>query len=106
MARNRALAAEGAQMVAAALAVPIAGTPGMRAAMAAFALDEHGADAERAAQFRRALAHEHGIMAPAYIFADRLWLRISAQIYNKPADYERLVAACQSLLAGRAPALA
>ena len=101
MARNRALAAEGAQMVAAALAVPIAGTPDMRAAMAAFVLDGHGAGEERGAQFRRALAREHRIMAPAYTFADKLWLRISAQIYNQPADYERLVTACRMLLAHR-----
>ena len=101
MARNRTLAAEGARMIAASLDVPIAGTPEMRAAMAAFVLDEQDGDAGHAARFRRALADEHRIMAPAYSFANRLWLRISAQIYNEPSDYERLAAACRVLLADR-----
>ncbi len=104
MARNRDLAADGARMIASALDVQVAGTPDTRAAMAAFILSEHGGDTEHAMRVRHALAHEHRIMAPAYAFADRLWLRISAQIYNEPADYERLVAACQVLLAGRGPA--
>ncbi len=28
-------------------------------------------------------------MVPLYAFAERLWLRISAQIYNTPEDYRR-----------------
>ena len=93
-------------MIASALDVQVAGTPATRAAMAAFILSEHGADSQDAMRFRHALTNEHRIMAPAYAFADRLWLRISAQIYNEPADYEHLVAACRVLLAGRAPVLA
>ena len=93
-------------MIASALDVHVAGTPDTRAAMAAFILSEHGGDAEHAMRFRHALAHKHRIMAPTYAFADRLWLRISAQIYNEPTDYEQLIAACQVLLAGRASVLA
>lgn len=106
MAHNRDVAADGARMIASALNVQVAGTPETRAAMAAFMLSEHGGDAEHAMRFRHALAREHRIMAPTYAFAGRLWLRISAQIYNELADYEHLVAACEMLLAMRAPVIA
>ena len=36
------------------------------------------------------LWEKHRIEVPAILFADRLWVRISAQIYNDLADYRRL----------------
>jgi isopenicillin-N epimerase len=36
------------------------------------------------------LYDEHRIEAPFTAFDQRVWLRVSAQIYNRPADYERL----------------
>ena len=36
------------------------------------------------------LWEKHRIEVPAILFADRLWVRISAQIYNDIADYRRL----------------
>jgi isopenicillin-N epimerase len=36
---------------------------------------------------------EHGIAVPAFPIRGRLWLRISAQIYNQISDYERLALA-------------
>jgi isopenicillin-N epimerase len=32
----------------------------------------------------------HRVEVPVIAFADRLWVRISAQIYNEIADYRRL----------------
>lgn len=98
MERNRQLADLAAQSIAAALSVSIAAPASMRGAMAALILDHNHASAENAAAFRAALATEHRIMAPVSAFADRLWLRISAQIYNGQRDYERLTAACRLLL--------
>ena len=39
------------------------------------------------------LWEKHRIEVPAILFADRLWVRISAQIYNELEDYERLASA-------------
>ena len=36
---------------------------------------------------------EHGVEVPCFPFGDRVWLRISAQVYNAVEDYERLAAA-------------
>jgi isopenicillin-N epimerase len=98
MARNRKLADSAAHELAAALNARIATPAAMRGAMAALILEELPATPDRAAAFRAALASEHRIMAPVSAFAGKLWLRISAQIYNGPADYERLAAACAALL--------
>lgn len=97
MADNRVLADEAAREISEALDATIAGPRTMRGSMAALCLKENYADLERAAAYRRTLAHEHRIMAPAYIFAGALWLRISAQIYNSPDDYRRLIAACSQI---------
>lgn len=50
---------------------------------------------ERAAakELNEALWRRHGIEVPVFPFADRCWLRISAQIYNDLSEYERLAAA-------------
>jgi len=98
MARNCGLAAEGAEMLADRLGARIAAPAGMRAAMAALELDRMGADREVAATVRLLLASEHNIVVPVYPFAENLWLRISAQIYNEPSDYERLATACRAVL--------
>jgi hypothetical protein len=37
---------------------------------------------------------------PVWALAGALWLRISAQIYNEPADYGRLAAAIRALGSG------
>jgi isopenicillin-N epimerase len=46
----------------------------------------------RALELRRKLFDHHRIEAPVTAFADALWARISAQAYNRPADYARLAA--------------
>jgi len=65
--------------------------------MAAVVLKDSAPDPELAQEFRRALAGRHGIIAPVYAFSGKLWLRISAQIYNEPDDYLRCAAACLDL---------
>jgi hypothetical protein len=45
----------------------------------------------------RKLIAEHRVVAPVMVPDGRLWVRISAQIYNEPADYERLVVAGRML---------
>ena len=99
MADNRILAAEAADEIASALGAAIAGPASMRGSMAALLLKPNYNDVDGAASYRRTLAHEHRIMAPVYVFAGALWLRISAQIYNSPDDYHRLAKACRDLLA-------
>ena len=99
MADNRVLAAEGAAEIAAALGARIAAPAPMRGSMAALVLNENYNDVEGAAAYRRKLSQEHRIMAPVHVFAGMLWLRISAQVYNSPEDYRRLVSACREMLA-------
>jgi isopenicillin-N epimerase len=99
MANNRRLASEGAEEIATALSARIAGPESMRGSMAALLLRVNCDSVEGAAEYRHKLAQEHRIMAPIYVFAGALWLRVSAQIYNTPEDYRRLATACGELLA-------
>jgi hypothetical protein len=36
------------------------------------------------------LNQEHGITCAVMALQGALWLRVSAQVYNEPGDYERL----------------
>ena len=47
-----------------------------------------GFDAANA--LKDALLFEHHIEAQVNAFQDRLWVRLAAQVYNEPGDYERL----------------
>jgi isopenicillin-N epimerase len=101
MERNRTLAAEAAAMLEARLGVEPAAPPAMRAAMQTIELTRHGeATLENARRLTTRLAEAHGVTVPVIAFAGRLWVRISAQIFNEMADYERLAAALE---AERAP---
>ncbi len=51
-------------------------------------LRERFDDDDRALQ--RALYHEHRVEAPIESWEGRWWVRISAQVYNEPSEYERL----------------
>jgi isopenicillin-N epimerase len=65
----------------------------MRAHLAAIRLPLDGpADEARALTLYSALYDRHRIQAPVMAFGDRLWVRVSAQIYNDMAQYERLAA--------------
>lgn len=97
-AHNDALAREMAAMLAEAWGTEIAAGPAHRAAMATIRLPRQGA-ADRAAT--RALSlrlmREHRIVAPVMPLDGRFWLRISAQIYNEPADYQALISAGRTI---------
>lgn len=51
----------------------------------------------RANQLRDLLWQQHRIEVPLFALKDRLWLRISAQLYNTPEDHEALASAVQCL---------
>jgi isopenicillin-N epimerase len=77
----------------------------MSAFMTAFPLpDWFAPSAESAERLRRVLREEHHIEVPVHAWADRLWLRLSVQVYNEMADIERLVEAVE-LEAGRSAAV-
>ncbi|MEX2200692.1 MAG: aminotransferase class V-fold PLP-dependent enzyme [Dongiaceae bacterium] len=91
MARNHRLASEAARMLEARLRVAAATPDAMRGAMQTIELTRHGpADFENANRLTLRLADAHGVTVPIIPFGDRLWLRISAQLFNEMADYERL----------------
>ncbi|HEY8697424.1 MAG TPA: aminotransferase class V-fold PLP-dependent enzyme, partial [Rhizomicrobium sp.] len=99
IARNQALAAEAAELLADSLSAPISAPASMRGAMASLCLDPLGGDPEAARLLRLAL-RKTGIVAPVSAFAGGLWIRISAQIYNEIGDYRR----CARTLAELRPA--
>jgi isopenicillin-N epimerase len=95
--RNRALAAEAADLVAGAAEAPASAPPDMRAAMASICLGR--GDAGQAAALRKALQVED-VIVPVNALAGLLWLRISAQIYNEMSDYERCADVLSRLIRG------
>ena len=52
---------------------------------------------EAALALHDALLAEHGVEIPCMPFADRVWVRISAQVYNTLEDYEALLGAFRAL---------
>jgi len=45
---------------------------------------------ERSTELRLFLAEQHNIEAAVNVSDGRLWVRIMAQAYNEPEDYDRL----------------
>jgi isopenicillin-N epimerase len=91
MARNRELAHAMARKQSEAWGTPLGGPLEMFAAMAVIALPNAGpATPERATELRGYLAEQHNIEAAVNVSDGRLWVRIMAQAYNEPEDYERL----------------
>jgi isopenicillin-N epimerase len=89
--RNRALAHDMARMLSEAWGTPLVGPPEMFAAMAVIAVPNAGPPTpERSTELRLYLAEQHGVEAAVNASDGRLWVRIMAQAYNEPADYERL----------------
>jgi isopenicillin-N epimerase len=87
MIRNRALAAEGAALIAESLGTQVLVPASLRGAMAAIPIGRAGDATDVAMQLRQALTRDHGIVAPIYEFGGQIWVRISAQIYNQSDDY-------------------
>jgi isopenicillin-N epimerase len=91
MARNRALAAEAARMLERRLGVGMAAPDSMRASMQTIELTQHGsATFENAKRLQGRLSDAHNVTVPVIPFGGRLWVRISAQIFNEMDDYMRL----------------
>lgn len=103
MERNCRLAADGADRIAEDLesAVPVPGQ--MRGAMCAIPLGAAPSKPDVAKQMRRALTVDHRIVAPIHHFDGRIWVRISAQIYNEAIDYSRCSEALIKLRASFIP---
>lgn len=58
-----------------------------------------GADRAAAHKLQDALLFAHAVEVPVMARAGRLWLRVSAQVYNDEDDIERLARAVEALLA-------
>ncbi|HYC13667.1 MAG TPA: aminotransferase class V-fold PLP-dependent enzyme [Stellaceae bacterium] len=98
MARNRDLAQEMGRMLAQSWGTPLAAPESLFAAMTVVALPLAGAATqERAIEVRNHLSEVHKIEAAVNAMSGRLWVRIAAQAYNEPAEYERLRDAVRSL---------
>ena len=96
---NRALAIEAAALLAQAWSTEAAAPPAMTGAMASLRLPlPPVADPASAARLRTALRTRFRIEAAVIPFAGELWLRISAQVYNRPEHYRRLAEAVGRLV--------
>jgi isopenicillin-N epimerase len=94
MARNIAVARDGARLLASAWKTELGGALDMFGAMATIRLPIDGAaSGERAAAIYRRLSGEHRIEVGVHEYQGAIWLRIAAQAYNEMADIERLAAA-------------
>jgi isopenicillin-N epimerase len=100
MAKNHALANLGTQTLSNALGARVTAPDRLRGSMASLILEGRSFHDDAVEALRRGLWERHGITVPVFAFAGRLCLRISAQIYNKPSDYEALASACRILLCG------
>jgi isopenicillin-N epimerase len=56
-----------------------------------------GTDPDQAARVRDRLLFEHRIEVQVHAWQERIWARVSAQVYNDDEDLERLAAAALSL---------
>jgi isopenicillin-N epimerase len=96
-ARNHALVARGRTLVAEAVgtALPHPDDPRLYASMATIQLPGRPNTHDRV---RARLADEFRIDAMPLTWGDRLWIRISGQVYNDPSDYEALAKALPAVL--------
>ncbi len=91
---NHTLAWDAARLLATAWETPFETPESMIGCMATVPLPEaYGGTREDAATLRDALLFDDGIEVQLHAWRERLWVRISAQIYNELADYERLASA-------------
>jgi isopenicillin-N epimerase len=71
----------------------------MRGAMGLVRLPVEGAASHEQARTLRRLLLANGTDAPVNAIAGSLWLRLSAAAYNEEADYQRLAALLETVLA-------
>jgi isopenicillin-N epimerase len=98
--RNRLLALAGAEVLSDVLGGVASVPPQMRAAMAALSFGDAPSDTSAASALRRTLVQEYGVVVPVHAFAGKIWLRISAQIYNRIDDYHRCAEAVRAAAKG------
>jgi isopenicillin-N epimerase len=97
------LAADAAELLRERWRTPQGAPPAMFTAMASVALPTQSPATESAALLlRRQLRDEHRIEVTVTPFAGRLWVRLSAYLYNEIGDYERLADAVAAV-SGEAP---
>lgn len=90
-AHNNALAQRACDLLSAAWGTEIAAAQGFRTAMIALGLPGNlPADRTTARRIAKWLIEDHGITAGIMVVDGRLWLRVSAQLYNELSDYEPL----------------
>ena len=91
---NHTLAWEGAHRLAAAWRTRFDVPESMVGTMATVPLPEpFGRTRAEAVALRDGLLFDDGIEAPIHAYRDRLWVRISAQVYNDMSDIDRLASA-------------
>jgi isopenicillin-N epimerase len=87
------LVTDAGQRIAAAWNEPLDGPASMHASMIAIRVPDQLDDAAR---LRSRLLARYGVVAAIVPIERRIWCRISAQIYNTPADYDRLIEAIEA----------
>jgi len=93
IARNAVLAREAARRLATRWHTALGGPETSFAAMATVRLPlQDDVSPARAVALRAWLSREHRIEAAVNAESGALWLRLAAQAYNEPADYERVAA--------------
>jgi isopenicillin-N epimerase len=91
---NHGLAWEAARMLTSRFGTELGVTEEMVGTMVTLPLPAGlGSSRMDAARLRDALLFEDGIEIQLHAWRERLWIRLSAQIYNEMADYEKLAAA-------------
>jgi isopenicillin-N epimerase len=98
--RQRALARDGAVVVAAALGTEVAVADAFAAAMRVVRLPSP-LDVESGLRVERRLRRLHQVEVPlTHLHGEVRFVRVSGALYNEPADYEALAAALPEVLAG------
>jgi len=102
-ARNNALARTGQQLIAQALGVSLQGMPGEDVPdyplpMRLVPLPSVPGEAEACKALTERLGLQHAIEVPVEAWHGRALLRVSAQLYNAEADYERLARTLTQIL--------
>jgi isopenicillin-N epimerase len=92
---NNDLARVGAGLVAERIGTSFAGCDGLAGSMRLVPLPAPLTESGARALETRLLEH-HGVVVPATYHGGWRWLRVSAQLYNTVADYERLADALQA----------
>jgi isopenicillin-N epimerase len=101
MAYNRGLALHGRDVVASALAAAQQVDDGRTGSMSVVELPPGAASSfDDALAIQERLFAEHRIEVPVTWWDERAFVRISAQVYNAPAEYDRLAGALHAVLSG------